>query len=167
MKRLLPVLLMLAPSVAMAHPGHSGFLHPFTGLDHVLAMTGVGLWAAMNGGKARWALPGAFLAAMAVGGAVGGMAVEPVILASVILLDAAVTLALRAPLWAALPLVALFGYAHGAAHGIEGAYGLGMLASTALLHGLGLALGATLNRSALRLSGAVAMLAGITLALAG
>ena len=33
---------------ALAHPGHeaSGFLHPFTGMDHLLAMVGVGMWAA-------------------------------------------------------------------------------------------------------------------------
>ena len=33
---------------AFAHPGHadSGFLHPLTGADHLLAMVAVGMWAA-------------------------------------------------------------------------------------------------------------------------
>ena len=181
MKRILSVLLILAPSVAMAHPGHgfgleAGILHPLTGADHLLAMVGVGLWASVQGGRARFALPSAFLAAMAVGAlAVPGLgaltaAVEPIILASVILLGTAVALALRMRLLVALPLVALMGLAHGAAHGMEGtgaAFGLGMLAATAVLHGAGLVLGLTRNRSALRISGALALLAGLTLAFAG
>ena len=182
MKRILATLpLLLIPSVALAHPGHgfgfeAGILHPLTGADHLLAMTGVGLWAATLGGKARIALPLAFLTAMAAGsalipglGALTGT-VEPMVLASVILLGAAVALALRAPLLLSLPLVALMGLAHGAAHGLEGSgagFGLGMLAATAALHGLGLGLGLTLDRATIRLSGAMAILAGITLAFAG
>src|ERR1700753_4244867 len=65
-----------AATPALAHPGHpghealgawAGFAHPFTGLDHMLAMLAVGLWAAMQGGSARLAWPGAFLVAMATG----------------------------------------------------------------------------------------------------
>lgn len=182
MKRTFAVLpLLLLPTVAMAHPGHgtgfeAGVLHPFTGADHLLAMTGVGLWAATLGGRAKFALPLAFLTAMAAGAAyVPGLgaltgAIEPMVLASVMLLGAAVALALRMPLALALPLVALMGLAHGAAHGMEGSgagFGLGMLAATAALHGLGLGLGLTLNRVALRISGALALLAGVTLAFAG
>ena len=178
MKRILFLLPLLVPSVAMAHPGHgfgleAGVLHPLTGADHLLAMVGVGLWAATLGCKARFVVPATFLTAMALGAAfvpgLGGL-IEPMILASVILLGAAVALALRAPLWAALPMVALMGLAHGAAHGAEGSgagFLLGMLTATAALHALGLALGLTLNRAALRLSGAMALLAGVTLAFAG
>ena len=175
----------LIPSMALAHPGHgfgfaAGLMHPFTGADHLLAMTGVGLWAAMLGGRARWALPATFLTLMALGGTIaiqtglGALAgaVEPAILASVILLGAVVALALRAPLIVALPMVGLFGLAHGAAHGmgVQGnglAFGAAMLASTAVLHGVGLALGLSLNRTALRVAGGVALLGGLTLALAG
>ncbi len=186
MKRILTALpLLLAPSVALAHPGHgtgllAGFTHPFTGADHLLAMVGVGLWAAILGGKARWALPATFLSAMAVGGAfamnldLGALAaaVEPAILASVILLGAVVALALRAPLAVALPLVAVFGLAHGAAHGTEMVgnglvFGAAMLSATALLHGAGLALGLSLNRISLRLAGALAFIGGLSLAFAG
>ena len=65
----------------------AGFSHPLFGLDHILAMVAVGLWAASVGGKALWAVPTAFVATMAVGfgAALLGMPlpfVEPVILAS-------------------------------------------------------------------------------------
>src|SRR5690606_11637820 len=74
----LPVLLTaLFPAVAFAHPGHemasmaAGFLHPLTGLDHLLVMLAVGLWAGKTGGKARWQLPLIFMLVMAVGGLAG------------------------------------------------------------------------------------------------
>lgn len=178
MKRAYFLLPLVIPSAAMAHPGHgfgvmAGFAHPFIGVDHLMAMIGVGLWAATLGGRAKLALPAAFLAAMALGAALvtnlGGV-VEPLVLASVILLGAAVALGLRAPLTVSLPLVAAMGLAHGAAHGLEGygaGFGLGMLAATAALHGLGLSLGLTAPRFTLRLSGAAALVAGVTLAFAG
>ena len=185
MKHLLTALpLLLVPSVALAHPGHglgleAGFLHPFTGTDHLLAMIGVGLWAAILGGRARWALPAGFLAAMALGGAfamnlglgAAAQAVEPAIIASLILLGAVVALALRAPLAMALPLVGLFGLAHGAAHGAEMVgkglvFGAAMLTATALLHGAGLALGLTLNGKFARALGGATAVAGLALAFA-
>lgn len=160
MKRILPLLALL-PTAALAHPGQGGFLHPFTGADHLAAMLGVGLWASASGGRARWALPLAFLGGMALG-PLAGFDPEPAILASVILLGAVLALGLRLPLAVALPMLAGFGLAHGAAHAAEGAFGPGMLAATALLQGLGLLLGRLLNRSALRGLGA----AGAVLALA-
>lgn len=185
MKRIMTALpLFLTPSVALAHPGHgfgfdAGFLHPFTGTDHLLAMVGVGLWAAILGRRARWALPVGFLGAMALGGALAvnlglgaaAAAVEPAIIASVILLGAVVALALRAPLAVALPLVGLFGLAHGAAHGVEMvgnglAFGAAMLTATALLHGAGLALGLTLNGRIARPLGGLTAAAGLVLAFA-
>lgn len=94
---LLPLLLFtlaLAPGLAQAHPGHgagfsAGVAHPLSGLDHLLAMLAVGLWAALLGGRARWALPAAFLGVMTLGGALGlaGLRVafaELVILSSVV-----------------------------------------------------------------------------------
>ncbi len=63
---------LLIPGIASAHTGfsdHSGFLHglahPIGGLDHILAMVAVGLWAAQIGGKALWLVPGAFVITMA------------------------------------------------------------------------------------------------------
>ena len=77
MKRvLLP--LLLVPGTAFAHTGHagdhpflSGLTHPAFGTDHLLAMVAVGLWAAVIGGRAMWALPVAFVSAMLLGGLLG------------------------------------------------------------------------------------------------
>ena len=181
MKRIL-LLAAFAPTAALAHPGHdfglaAGLLHPLTGADHVLAMICVGLCAAQIGGASRWALPATFLAAMALGGLAAwttGMgaaaaAIEPAILASLIVLGALAAAMLQLPLAVTLPLVALFGVAHGAAHGLEGAglpFAGGMLAATAALHGLGLVLG-RLPAFAQRLTGALTLTAGVALALAG
>ena len=184
MKRILSAALIMAPSAALAHPGHgfgleAGFLHPFTGSDHLLAMVAVGMWAAILGGRARWALPAGFLGAMALGGAfamnlglgAAAQAVEPAIIASVILLGAVVALALRAPLAMSLPLVALFGLAHGAAHGTEMVgnglvFAAAMLTATALLHAAGLALGMTLSGRIARTLGGATAIAGLALAFA-
>jgi len=65
-------------TAALAHVGdHShmsfaeGLAHPFTGLDHMLAMVAVGLWASQIGGRALWLLPLTFPAVMAAGAALG------------------------------------------------------------------------------------------------
>ncbi|GAA0778323.1 HupE/UreJ family protein [Roseibium denhamense] len=130
----------------------AGFTHPIFGLDHVLAMIGVGLWAALLGGRAIWALPTAFVGAMVAGFglALAGAPlpfVEPLILASVVLLGVAVALALRFPLWISVALVAAFGVCHGHAHGGEiGSagelgYAAGFVLATACLHAAGLLIG--------------------------
>src|SRR5690242_5815643 len=69
---------VLAPTLALAHTGvgdthgfTDGFLHPVSGIDHVLAMVAVGLFAAHLGGRALWLVPAAFVGMMAVGGALG------------------------------------------------------------------------------------------------
>jgi urease accessory protein len=56
--------ILVAPGAALAHPGHgaelglyAGLAHPWSGIDHVLAMTAVGLLAARLGGRALWAVP--------------------------------------------------------------------------------------------------------------
>ena len=94
--------LMALPAAALAHTGHMepggfmhGFEHPLGGLDHLLAMVAVGLWAAQSGGRALLALPAAFVGAMILGGLAGmaGLplpAVELGILGSVLALGALV-----------------------------------------------------------------------------
>jgi urease accessory protein len=177
----LALLILLAPSMALAHTGHAdgpGFLmglaHPVLGPDHLLAMVVVGLWAAMTGGRAPVTYPAAFLVAMLAGGLLGAggaamAAVEPVILASVVVLGAAAALTLRVGLWAAVPALALFGMAHGHAHGVEGPggadYALGFVLATAALHGAGNALG-RLGPAAGRVLGGGVALAGVALAVA-
>lgn len=172
------------PGAALAHAGHetgsfaAGAFHPLSGADHVLAMVAVGLWAAQTGGRALWAMPAGFVGAMLLGGAMGAggiafPAVEPMILASIIILGALVALAGKLPLTAALPLIALFGAAHGWAHGAEGpgsgmlSYALGFGLVTAALHGAGIVLGRGLGALALRGLGGAAALSGLALAVAG
>ena len=144
----------LLPQWAMAHESAThGFLHPFVGADHWLAMLLVGLLAARLGGRALVALPLSFLALMAAGGA-AGMAgfglpfVETAIALSVIALGAALAFAVRAPVGGAMLFVGGFAIFHGLAHGAEmpagsgaAGYAVGFLAATALLHAAGVALG--------------------------
>jgi urease accessory protein len=154
-------LLFLTPALASAHPHEgvgggfvAGLLHPFHGLDHILAMVAVGILAAVWGGRASMGIPAAFVALVAVGWALGfgGLAVphvEPVILASVVGLGLMIALGRRVPLVMAVPLLAAFGAAHGLAHGSEVpgsamSAGAGLVAATALLHLGGLGVGAML-----------------------
>lgn len=174
--------LALAAAPAWAHPGHaatftSGVLHPFSGLDHLLAMVSVGLWAALRGGKAVWAWPAAFISAMLIGFGLGGSGlglplVEPMILASVTLLGVLIAADARAPLAAGAALIGLFGLAHGYAHGVNAqasgpSFALGLTISTFSLHLLGLGVGRLQRPVALRLLGAGAALGGLILAVAG
>lgn len=164
----LPILsaagLVLLPSAALAHPGHdhvasfmTGALHPLSGLDHILAMVVVGLFAVQIGGRALWALPASFIIAMALGGAAGASGgtlafVELGIVASVALLVAMVVLRLRPSMLAAMALAGVAGLFHGHAHGAEAAgslsalYLAGVLLSTAALQATGIAAGLVLRR---------------------
>ncbi|WP_136634428.1 HupE/UreJ family protein [Pseudooceanicola onchidii] len=190
MKRTLTSLaLLLTATPASAHlpPGEygsvaAGITHPLFGLDHVLAMVAVGLWAAMLGGRALWQVPGAFVAAMATGFALAltGMPlplVEPMILASTVVLGALVAMALRVDVRLCMGLVAVFALFHGHAHGGELGeasalrFGVGFVLATAALHGLGLGLGLLITRMAgqgqplLRALGGLTALAGVALSL--
>lgn len=174
---------VLAPTAAFAHPGHGdalgfahGFLHPISGLDHVLAMVAVGLFAANLGGRALWAVPATFMALMAAGGVLGmtGVAVpyvETGIALSVLVLGAVVALGARWPVGVATALVGVFAIFHGHAHGAEmpvdatgAVYAAGFLTATAMLHLAGLGLGVTVRSPAIRrLGGAVMTVAGVGL----
>ncbi|WP_026618865.1 urease accessory protein [Ensifer sp. WSM1721] len=151
-----------APAFAHINPAEHGSLmaglsHPLFGADHVLAMIAVGLWAAQIGGRALWTVPAAFVAAMALGFAlaVAGAPlpfVEPVILASVVVLGLVVATAARLGGTAATAVAAAFALFHGHAHGGElGAAGAwpfaaGFMIATALLHIAGVSLGVGLAR---------------------
>jgi len=154
MRRAAAAVLTLFPAIAWAHPGHmAGFLHPFTGIDHLLAMVAVGLWAAQLGGHWRWAVPLAFVGSMTLGGVAGfeGLRlpmVEPMIAASVLVLGLLVSLRVKMK-WPALVLVGAFAVFHGVAHGAEMpaeanklVYAAGFVLATALLHAVGVAGGA-------------------------
>jgi urease accessory protein len=186
MLRLFAAALALVPTAASAHPGLShthdfihGFAHPLGGIDHVLAMIAVGLFAVQLGGRALWFVPAAFVMTMAAAGAAGmaGLAlphVELGIALSVLVLGAVIALRVGMPVGAAMAMVALFAVFHGYAHGIEmtageGAtavlYGAGFVAATALLHGAGIAAG--LLAAGTPQSARIAQLTGSAMTLAG
>lgn len=131
----------------------SGFLHPISGLDHVVAMVAVGLWGTFLGKPAIWVLPLVFPLVMAFGGALGvaGIeipSVETGIALSGIVLGLAVTFAIKPPLWLAAFIVGVFAIFHGHAHGAELpnaanplVYSIGFVISTGLLHLTGIAFG--------------------------
>ena len=171
-------LLAFGPLSALAHPGHdlagatAGFAHPFLGLDHLLAMVAVGLWAGRIGGAARWQLPAVFLGAMTVGAGLGLTGahlpgLETGIAASVLALGLLAAASLRLPAALRPVLVAAFALLHGLAHGAElpagtGAvtYVLAFLTATALLHGIGLLLAVRLSARWQPWLGAAVALAG-------
>ncbi|MBZ8134028.1 HupE/UreJ family protein [Afifella sp. IM 167] len=172
-----------APAFAHLNPGEhgsfaAGFSHPMFGLDHILAMVAVGLWAAMLGGRAVWAVPSAFVGTMVIGFALAlsGIAlpfVEPVILASVVVLGLVVAMAVRLPAAAGAVLVGLFALFHGHAHGGEigsataMSYLAGFALATAALHGVGIGTGLLLGASRSRTGFALARGLGGATALAG
>lgn len=160
-----------------------GFLHPFTGFDHILVMVAVGLWAAQLGGKALFAVPLSFVLSMAIGFmlAINGFHlpfVEPVILASVVAIGLFAAMAIHLPLMPAIFVVGAFALFHGFAHGSElgnaevYAYGFGFSLATALLHATGIAIGLGAGRffgqtnglKATRLGGILTVISGIYLA---
>ncbi|KQZ91351.1 urease accessory protein [Mesorhizobium sp. Root157] len=159
--------LAASSTIASAHVGVGdtggfahGFWHPIGGVDHILAMVMVGLFAAQLGGRAMWLVPATFVGVMALGGVVGfaGVPVPFVELGiglSIVVLGVAVALRFRTVIAAAMALVGFFAVFHGYAHGAEMpetvaglAYGAGFIVATALLHACGLALGLIAARKA-------------------
>lgn len=190
MKTLLRISLTLVaalPAMALAHSGHgeaslaTGFAHPLGGYDHLLAMVAVGIWAAYLGGKARYWVPVSFVGALLFGGALGMAgfslpAMEPMILASSVVIGLALALAGRVPTPLAAIGCALFAVFHGLAHGLEMpgsgsafGYAAGFALATALLHLAGLASGVLsqklAGRSLERWAGAAIALLGASLSI--
>lgn len=156
-----------------------GLTHPLGGLDHLLAMAAVGLWAAQLGGRACWLVPAAFVGAMLAGGvlAMAGVPVPMVelgIAGSLLVVGAMVAAAVRLPVGPGALLVGVFALFHGHAHGAEmpaaasaGLYAAGFVLATVVLHGIGLGAGLYLSsgaaRWAVRLGGAGVTAAGLLL----
>ena len=153
--------LLAAP--ASGHPFHgagdlaAGLAHPFLGIDHLLAMLAIGLWASRAGARAAWAVPGAFVLAMLGGFGLGlaGVAapgIEPMIAVSVLVLGLLVASRAMPSAPACLALAGGFAVFHGLAHAIElpaggsaAGYAAGFVLATAALHAAGLVLGRRLN----------------------
>ena len=188
-KLFLLVLCLIAPSLAQAHvsPDHTnsllcGLNHPLLGLDHILAMLAVGLWAAQLGGRTTWLVPASFVGLMAVGGTLGmaGFAlpfVQQGILISVLMLGVLIAAAARLPLPVSMAVVGMFAIFHGHAHGTEMqlglsgfGYGLGFVLATTGLHACGIGLGRLAQRESktplLRLAGGAIALVALWLCLA-
>ena len=146
---------------AYAHPGHGeaglihGFLHPVTGIDHLLAMVLVGMIAAQMRGRALYILPAAFMSMMVIGAAIGisGTSLpyfEVGITLSLIVFGLALAANVKAGTAIASALVGGFALFHGSAHGAEMplssdavGYAAGFVAATALLHLLGILISCT------------------------
>ncbi|MGC2458071.1 MAG: HupE/UreJ family protein [Gallionellaceae bacterium] len=175
------IFLLTTSSAAFAHPGHdvsgfaAGLTHPFSGLDHLLAMVAVGLWAAQGGGRKIWLLPATFMTMLAVGAGIAMQwqalpLVEAGIAASVLALGLLTALSLQLPALLSVAIIALFGLLHGYAHGLElpesaapAEYALGFLAATATLHLSGIAAGIATRQRYAQLS----RLAGSAIAISG
>lgn len=166
-KLLTAILLLTASSAAFAHPGHdisglaAGLMHPFTGLDHLLAMVAVGLWASQDGSRRIWLLPATFMSMLVIGSVTALQwqslpLIESGISVSVLALGLLIALSLQLPTSLGILITVMFGLLHGYAHGLDlplsatpTAYMLGLLAGTATLHGSGIAAGiATRKRHA-------------------
>ena len=177
--------LCLFAGTASAHTGNhtvtgfaSGLAHPLSGLDHLLAMIAIGLWAAQQGGRALWAVPAAFVGAMMLGGGLAwaGLSlphVETGIAASVLVLGLLVATRRQWAVTAGMAVAAVFAIFHGYAHGLEmpqaaspARYVLGFVLATACLHVVGVA-GSLIGRYAMQVAGVgiaasgLAMLAGM------
>ena len=167
-----------APALAHSAQGLSGgfgagFLHPFAGPDHLLAMVSVGLWGAFLGRPMIAALPVIFPGVMAFGAllAILNVPQPPIelgIALSVLALGAAIAFGYRAPIWIAGTLTGLFGLFHGYAHGAEipsladpVAYSTGFVLATGSLHVAGIGLG-----MANRLPGGALAIRGVGAAIA-
>lgn len=179
--RLLPVAVMAAlPSAALAHStaGGSGFTsgfgHPLSGLDHLVAILAVGLWAGQRGGRPMWVMPATFLAVVVAGAWLGTRGatlpmVEQGIAVSVLVLGLLVAAAARWPLGASVALVALFAFVHGHAHGNEMplmasavSWFAGFVTATSVLLLAGVAVGRLASQPRLtRLAGGAVALCGL------
>lgn len=188
--RFLPVVMMgllfslFNSTVVFAHPGHmaqdfvGGFLHPLTGVDHILALIAVGLWATQLGTRALFVLPLSFITFMVIGGLLlpAGLSlsfIESMIAASVLGVSLLVVTKARLPLVVGAVIVSIFAMAHGYAHIAESGsnqlwqYVAGFSATTAVLHTVGIGIGYWFSiqkkEKFTRLSGALTFAAGTVL----
>jgi len=181
MRKYLPFALVFG-GLAFAHPGHfhaanpfsSGFTHPLTGIDHIAVMVAVGLLGSYLTGKKSFAPAISFVSFMAIGAFLGMLGlpipfVETGIVLSVALMGL-ILLVKDIKLLYILPLIAMFGFLHGNAHGIEAPqtanpilYTLGFILSTSILHLSGILLGKTIKERFVKLAGLSLLLLALAL----
>ena len=150
----------LLPMLVMAHSGHhhheagfwTGFMHPFTGLDHLVMVLsfGVLMWTMSKQGKMMGAL--GLVVALLIGFAMGAQQWIPVsiaeygIITSLLVVAVAMWTKSNRILVVTALILATF---HGVAHGVElGAHGhvvsqvIGMISAMTVLYATGLGFGA-------------------------
>lgn len=124
------LLLASLATVANAHSGHAassfafGLAHPFSGMDHMIAMIAIGLWANQAGGQRQWQLPVLFMFMLATGALCGMFIpalplIEPAIAVSILISGLCIAKRSALPVPVSLTLIAAFGLIHGYAHGSE------------------------------------------------
>ena len=173
------ITLALITNAAVAHPqaggahAHdflSGFSHPFTGLDHLLAMLAVGIWSVRQS-NAKW-LPATFIGMVLVGVLTGvaGLTIpglETGIALTVATMGVLIAVAARLPAAVGVTMVGVFAVLHGNAHGHElpaAASAFGMLLATTILVYSGRTLGRISPALAVKVSGAAIAATGVMLA---
>ena len=142
-----------------SHPGESllaGFVHPFTGWDHLLAMFAIGVLAVSgHRGRVNWSGPIGFVLCLMMGAALPSLGLalpgaEVAIALSVVALALLLGLRQAMPAGEGLALVAVAGLFHGYAHGTELGWSIGlagMVLGSVVLHLLGIGVGTQLQRT--------------------
>lgn len=141
---------------------YDGLSHPVLGMDHFLAMVGVGIISAQIGGKAIWKIPSIFVGTMLFGGIVGilieirfiwleihfSALIEHGIVLSVILIGLVIIFEKKLTINTSIIFIIFFGLCHGAAHGMEMPWAanpllffIGFMLGTATLHLFGVGIG--------------------------
>ncbi len=152
--------LSLLPVSAYAHTGTGhlsgvidGFSHPFLGVDHLLVMISIGLWAAVSKGYRVCLFPVVFLLAMTVGAIFNFMGIEIAgmergVALSVLLCGFILLWNKHLSTSVASSLISLFAISHGYVHAAEishqsgaGGYVTGFLLATTLLLAIGILTG--------------------------
>ncbi|QIF01249.1 HupE/UreJ family protein [Roseimicrobium sp. ORNL1] len=196
LRRLLPKALPLAPFLlatsAYAHPGHphpfeevdefespaadfaQAVLHPFSGLDHLLAAVMVGCLVYMMGRKLGAVASAMFIGSLTLGWAIAkvGMALpmmEQGLALSVVAAGLMLVMYAKASNAVCFGVIAALGFWHGSAHGMEMASvapAAGLIAGTgvAMMLGSMVAMVSTkLSPSAIKYAGAAAAVAGVVM----
>lgn len=151
---------VMASSIAEAHSLmisdeslFHGLMHPLTGVDHLLAMVAVGIWAGQLGGRAKWLVPATFISIMVAAASIAKLegivlSVESAQANSILVLGLIVANTVRLPIGAVLSIVGLFAFCHGYAHGLQMLqiasplhFQIGLVLATILLHGIGISIG--------------------------
>jgi urease accessory protein len=172
------------PAAAWAHPAsvahehglQMGLLHPLTGLDHLLVMVAIGVWAARSGVRNIWIAPACFVTGMTAGLLLGfpfmsAAGIEVGVALSIVALGLLLAFTVNLTRWATMLLAASAGLFHGAAHAAEGpiqsgltGFAVGALLTTLALHAIGALTGlatSRLHHGALRIVGMAMAVLGL------